>query len=320
MTGNHRLQVIAHRGGAALRVENTLAAFDNALNLGTDGAELDVHMSRDGQVVVHHDDTLNDGYCRAANGAWIDVANRPRIADLTLADLQCYEIGTPRPGSGYARRHAKVESVPGQRIPLLRDVIRLVKARSSRFRLVIEIKTPMLEAARQPWRALVAATLEIIRAEDFAARAILCSFDWGALVGANQQCPALSTWFTTAPLSWFARGQPPPEDDPPNPDELESLRHLYGANAAPWFAGFDPQQLPGGYPEAVAAARGDAWFMYDRDCTAQRVRALSERGLVAATWGPNVHDRDDLTRLARTGLDAVCLDEPTVALNGSASS
>ena len=51
--------VFAHRGGSALAPENTIAAFDNGLALGADGLELDVHLSRDGTVVVHHDRTLN---------------------------------------------------------------------------------------------------------------------------------------------------------------------------------------------------------------------------------------------------------------------
>jgi glycerophosphoryl diester phosphodiesterase len=51
--------VFAHRGGSALAPENTIAAFDNGLALGADGLELDVHLSRDGHVVVHHDRTLD---------------------------------------------------------------------------------------------------------------------------------------------------------------------------------------------------------------------------------------------------------------------
>jgi glycerophosphoryl diester phosphodiesterase len=47
--------VFAHRGGAALAPENTFAAFDNGLALGADGLELDVHLSGDGQVMVHHE-------------------------------------------------------------------------------------------------------------------------------------------------------------------------------------------------------------------------------------------------------------------------
>jgi glycerophosphoryl diester phosphodiesterase len=50
--------VFAHRGGGKLAPENTIEAFDRGLALGSDGIELDVHLSRDGQVVVHHDRTL----------------------------------------------------------------------------------------------------------------------------------------------------------------------------------------------------------------------------------------------------------------------
>ncbi len=51
--------VFAHRGGSALAPENTVAAFDRGLALGADGLELDVHLSLDGEVVVHHDATLD---------------------------------------------------------------------------------------------------------------------------------------------------------------------------------------------------------------------------------------------------------------------
>src|SRR3954466_1340401 len=57
--------VYAHRGGSALRPENTILAFDHGLSLGADGLELDVHLSRDRVVVVHHDATLE----RTTNGS-----------------------------------------------------------------------------------------------------------------------------------------------------------------------------------------------------------------------------------------------------------
>ncbi len=75
-------QVFAHRGGAALRPENTLLAFDHGLSLGADGLEFDVHLSRDGVVVVHHDPTLE----RTTNG-------RGPIAALTAAELARLDAG-----------------------------------------------------------------------------------------------------------------------------------------------------------------------------------------------------------------------------------
>jgi glycerophosphoryl diester phosphodiesterase len=50
--------IFAHRGGAGLAPENTIAAFDKGMALGADGLELDVRLTRDGVVVVHHDPTL----------------------------------------------------------------------------------------------------------------------------------------------------------------------------------------------------------------------------------------------------------------------
>ena len=54
-----RLTVFAHRGGAGLAPENTRGAFRQAAALGVDGCELDVRLSKDGEVVVIHDATLD---------------------------------------------------------------------------------------------------------------------------------------------------------------------------------------------------------------------------------------------------------------------
>jgi glycerophosphoryl diester phosphodiesterase len=54
-----RRTVVAHRGGAGLRPENSLLAFEHAASLGVDAIELDVHLSRDGEPVVIHDATLD---------------------------------------------------------------------------------------------------------------------------------------------------------------------------------------------------------------------------------------------------------------------
>ena len=75
--------VYAHRGGAALRPENTIEAFDHGLDCGADGLEFDVHLSSDNVVVVHHDDTLD----RTTNG-------RGRLADRTAAELAEYRVPT----------------------------------------------------------------------------------------------------------------------------------------------------------------------------------------------------------------------------------
>src|SRR5437016_1352334 len=71
-----RTLIAAHRGGAALAPENSLAAFRNALALGADIVEFDLHLTRDGEVVVIHDPTLDR--TTTMTGA---------VRDHTLADL-----------------------------------------------------------------------------------------------------------------------------------------------------------------------------------------------------------------------------------------
>jgi glycerophosphoryl diester phosphodiesterase len=79
--------VFAHRGGSALAPENTLAAFDNGMALGADGLELDVHLSRDGVVVVHHDKTLDRTTTLSGPIAARDVSELAQVGVPTLADV-----------------------------------------------------------------------------------------------------------------------------------------------------------------------------------------------------------------------------------------
>ena len=75
--------VYAHRGGAALRPENTIEAFDHGLACGADGLEFDVHLSRDDVVVVHHDATLD----RTTSG-------RGHLVDRTADELAELRVPT----------------------------------------------------------------------------------------------------------------------------------------------------------------------------------------------------------------------------------
>ncbi len=75
-------QIIAHRGSKGTRPENTLAAFNAAINDGADGIETDVHLSKDGHLIIMHDELVD----RTTNGSG-------RIRDLTLAELRQLDAG-----------------------------------------------------------------------------------------------------------------------------------------------------------------------------------------------------------------------------------
>ncbi len=76
--------VFAHRGGSKLAPENTVAAFDRGLAAGADGLELDVHLSRDHIVVVHHDRLL-DRTTRATGP--LNARSAQELAELAVPKL-----------------------------------------------------------------------------------------------------------------------------------------------------------------------------------------------------------------------------------------
>ncbi|MBQ9083995.1 MAG: hypothetical protein IJY28_10975 [Clostridia bacterium] len=95
---NRNIYVAAHRGWRARYPENTMAAFRAALELGTDQIETDVRVTRDGALVLIHDDTVD----RTTNG-------HGKVCELTLAELKALDAGN------------------GERIPTLDELMELVK-------------------------------------------------------------------------------------------------------------------------------------------------------------------------------------------------
>ncbi|HEY7496368.1 MAG TPA: glycerophosphodiester phosphodiesterase family protein [Candidatus Tectomicrobia bacterium] len=99
--------VIAHRGASSYAPENTIAAFDLALQMGVRHIELDVHLSRDGHLVVMHDDTVD----RTTDGSG-------PVAHYTLAELQALDAGAWF-GAAFT----------GERIPTYADVLARYRGR-----------------------------------------------------------------------------------------------------------------------------------------------------------------------------------------------
>ncbi len=103
---------IAHRGASGTESENTLLAFKRAIQLKVDLIECDLHLTKDNQVVVIHDDTIN----RTTNG-------QGKVSELTLAELKQFDAGK------------------GEKIPTLEETIELVGYLSKcRTQLNLEVK------------------------------------------------------------------------------------------------------------------------------------------------------------------------------------
>ena len=115
--------VFAHRGGCALGPENTIAAFDAGLAAGADGLELDVHLSADGILVVHHDATLDR-----------TTSARGPVSARTAAELR--RIAADRQFAPSSPRRVSREVDPAVCIPTLSSVL----ARYPNIPVIIEMK------------------------------------------------------------------------------------------------------------------------------------------------------------------------------------
>jgi glycerophosphoryl diester phosphodiesterase len=222
---------IAHRGGAQLGPENTLAAFAGALALGSDGVELDVQLSRDGVAVVHHDWRLMKDVARK-DGVWLTDPG-PRIKDLTFEELRLFDVGTARPDSDYALSHPLLRPMRAG-VPALDEVVALAKGAGRRFLLFIELKCNTSEDSADP-QILADATCEVIGQAGFLESVVFVGFDWRALLRVRENAPAATCWFTTNKLY----GDAPPVID-----------RIAAAGAQGWFPKF-----PDATPENVAYAR-----------------------------------------------------------------
>jgi glycerophosphoryl diester phosphodiesterase len=189
---------IAHRGGAGLRPENTLAAFRHAIALGCDGAELDVQLSADGIVIVHHDFRLNPSLTRQS-GVWL-AGETARIRDLSFAGMQAFDLGRPDPASDYGKMHSSLVPMDGARIPSLADVAAL--ASEQHFTLLVELKSSNDPASADPV-ALADAALAVMQAQ--LDRTIFVGFDWRGLARIKNRAPDARCWFTTDKLSGDVR-------------------------------------------------------------------------------------------------------------------
>ncbi|BCU52571.1 glycerophosphoryl diester phosphodiesterase [Staphylococcus auricularis] len=110
--------VIAHRGLSGRYPENTMPAFQAAIDLGVERVEIDLHMTKDQQLVVMHDDSVN----RTSNGSG-------KIKDFTLEELKQLDVGS-----------WKDQRFEGEHIPTFEEVLELFKHRPEA--LLIELKKP----------------------------------------------------------------------------------------------------------------------------------------------------------------------------------
>jgi glycerophosphoryl diester phosphodiesterase len=163
----NRPLVIAHQGGDGLWPGDTLFAFQHAVDLGADVLEMDIHITRDGTLVVMHDEAVD----RTTDGSG-------EIESLTLAELKQLDAGydwSPDEGQSFPYRGQ------GITIPTLEEIFQAFPGR----RMTIEIKTTNASMAK-PF-------CDLIRQYDMQNKVLVASFLDERMQEFRTECPEVAT-------------------------------------------------------------------------------------------------------------------------------
>lgn len=280
----------AHRGGRGLWPENTLFAFGNALRMGVSTLELDIAITADGVPVITHDQALHPGLTRDARGEWLARAE-PLIRDMTLAQVQSYDVGRLNPWHPYRRDFPGQQPQDGERIPTLAALFRLVRdmgAGDVQFDIETKIDPSRPGNSLDP-EAFVKAVLAVVRDAGMTERVMVQSFDWRTLAVLHRLEPRIRTVYLTIRT--------------PTTDRI---------TGGLWTAGHQLSDHQGSVPRMVRAASGQAagviWSPHVSNLTPELLREAQGLGLKVIPW--TVNERPVMERLIDWGVDGIISDYP----------
>ncbi|MCZ6828079.1 MAG: glycerophosphodiester phosphodiesterase family protein [Gammaproteobacteria bacterium] len=182
------IAVQGHRGARAVRPENTLSAFKYALEIGVDVLELDLVVSKDDVLVIHHDLWVNQDLCLRDGKT---IKQKEPLIELTLQQIKQFDCGSRK-----NPRFPQQVLQQGEQIPTLKELFSLVKdsrlevSERVRFNIETKIYRPRSELTPTPQR-FAELLVEEIQASPFRDRIIVQSFDYRTLKWVKRLDPGI---------------------------------------------------------------------------------------------------------------------------------
>ena len=286
-----KTKVVASECCAGLFPQNTLSGFLFCLDNAIDAIEFDVHLSLDGQVVVHHDYLLNPAITKDASGNWLTKPGPP-ICTLSLDELMNYDVGTYAPGSREEKSYPDYKPLDNEPIPVFEKFLTSYRTQDAGSELWVELKTtPFQREISSDPRALLNSVLLAVMKQGVEKQIVLLAFEWDLLIAAKEMCPGLQTNFLTINPGFIVATH----------DSKIDPSLLYGE--------FNPDQYGDSIPAAIAAAGGDWWGPYVNDVSKNDVVSAQKLGVKVDLWEVGSTDvaMDDALAM---GADAITLARP----------
>ncbi|MEG3626115.1 glycerophosphodiester phosphodiesterase [Streptomyces poriticola] len=241
--------VVAHRGASAYAPENTLAAVDKAAELGIRWVENDVQRTRDGELVVLHDDSLK----RTTDVEEVFPGRAPwKVKDFTAAEIARLDAGSWF-GDAYA----------GARVPTLEQFLNRVEHHHQK--LLLEIKNPQLYPGIERQTLKVLANEGWLDRRHLSGRLIVQSFSADSVRAVHELKPAVKTGFL---------GTPPLSALPAYAAFTDQINPHHGSLSVGYVSAVQAFTGPHGGPMEVFT-----WTVDDAD-TARQVAAYGVDGII----------------------------------------
>ncbi|WP_036223321.1 glycerophosphodiester phosphodiesterase family protein [Mesoaciditoga lauensis] len=277
-----KFDVEGHRGCRGLRPENTLAAFQFALDeVGVTTLELDLGVTKDNVLVISHDRALNPKKVRL-NGKFID--SPILIHSLTLKELEKYTIGLMR--SDYYWPYQV--PVPDEKIPTFESVLKLVKDRERVSGRKIFINAEIKISPSHPddtvdEKTFVNLVVSLLKKYDMEDEVMIQSFDWEALKLIKKADPKITT---------------------------VALTREYLLTSPKWTADLNWWKFGGNVVKMVKAIGVDAASPYYKECDEELVKRYHANGIKVVPW--TIDDPEMMVKYIDIGVDGIITDYPNV--------
>ncbi|CAM3643570.1 glycerophosphodiester phosphodiesterase family protein [Mucilaginibacter galii] len=191
---------IGHRGTRGLMPENTIQAMTKAIEMGCNTIEMDIHITKDGQVLVYHDESFNPDYTLMPDGSEIAPADRKKYTfyQMNYADIRKFVIGKKKYAAFPQQQQMECYA------PLLTELIDSVENHTKTHKVkavnyLIEIKSnPQTDGFEQPApEVLVDKLMSVLKPHKLGSRLIIQSFDIRPLKVLHQKYPKVTLGFLT---------------------------------------------------------------------------------------------------------------------------